>query len=295
VLLHALPVFHVHGLFVAIHCALLSGAPMLWLAKFDAAEVIRALPRASVMMGVPTFYTRLLGDSAFSRECAAHIRLFISGSAPLLPSTFAEFEARTGHRILERYGMSEAGMIASNPLAGARIAGSVGYPLPGVGLRLSHSGGIEIAGPSLFRGYWNMPEKTAAEFTEDGWFRTGDVGRLDPDGRLWITGRARDLIISGGYNIYPREIELILDEVDGVTESAVIGVPHPDYGEAVVAAVVGDVDEGALIARARERLAAFKVPKRILFLEALPRNAMGKVQKNLLNERYRGLFAQPEQ
>jgi malonyl-CoA/methylmalonyl-CoA synthetase len=294
VLLHALPVFHVHGLFVAIHCALLSGAPMLWLAKFDAAELIRVLPRASVMMGVPTFYTRLLADPAFSRERAAHIRLFISGSAPLLPSTFAEFEARTGHRILERYGMSEAGMIASNPLAGERIAGSVGYPLPGVGLRLSGSGGIEIAGPSLFRGYWDMPDKTRAEFTEDGWFMTGDVGRLDADGRLWITGRAKDLIISGGYNIYPKEIELVLDEVAGVTESAVIGVPHPDFGEAVVAAVIGDADEGALLARARERLAAFKVPKRVLFLEALPRNAMGKVRKNVLRERFGGLFAQPK-
>lgn len=288
VLLHALPVFHVHGLFVAIHCALLSGAPMLWLAKFDAAAVIRALPRASVMMGVPTFYTRLLGDPAFSRERAAHVRLFISGSAPLLPSTFAEFEARTGHRILERYGMSEAGMIASNPLAGERIAGSVGYPLPGVGLRLSGSGGIEIAGPSLFRGYWDMPEKTKKEFTEDGWFMTGDVGRLDPDGRLWITGRAKDLIISGGFNIYPREIEIVLDEVEGVTESAVFGVPHPDFGEAVAAAVVGDVEEGALVARARERLAAFKVPKHILFLDALPRNAMGKVQKNVLKGRFAG-------
>jgi malonyl-CoA/methylmalonyl-CoA synthetase len=294
VLLHALPIFHVHGLFVAIHCALLAGAPMLWLAKFDAAEVIRALPRASVMMGVPTFYTRLLADPAFTRERAAHMRLFISGSAPLLPSTFAEFEARTGHRILERYGMSEAGMIASNPLTGERIAGSVGYPLPGVGLRLCGSGGIEIAGPNVFRGYWDMPDKTREEFTADGWFKTGDVGRLDPDGRLWITGRAKDLIISGGFNIYPREIELVLDEVEGVTESAVFGVPHPDFGEAVVAAVIGDAGESVLLARARERLAAFKVPKRILFPEALPRNAMGKVQKNLLNELYRDLFAQPK-
>jgi malonyl-CoA/methylmalonyl-CoA synthetase len=291
VLVHALPIFHVHGLFVALHCALLSGAPMLWLAKFDAGEVLKALARATVMMGVPTFYTRLLAEPGFTREAAANVRLFISGSAPLLAATFDAFEARTGQRILERYGMSEAGMITSNPLDGARVAGSVGFPLPGVSLRLSESGGIEIRGPNVFRGYWRMPEKTAEEFTSDGWFRTGDVGRADPDGRVWITGRAKDLIISGGYNVYPKEIELVLDALAGIEESAVIGVPHPDFGEAVVAVVVGDGEEAALLAGARASLAPFKAPKRILFVEALPRNAMGKVQKNLLRDRYRDLFA----
>ena len=291
VLLHALPVFHVHGLFVAIHCALLSGAPMIWLPKFEVGQVVEALPTATVMMGVPTFYTRLLADPAFGSEIAAHMRVFISGSAPLLESTFSEFEERTGHRILERYGMSEAGMITSNPLVGDRIAGSVGYPLPGVDLRISQAGGIEIKGPNVFSGYWRMPEKTAAEFTPDGWFMTGDVGHVDPDGRLWITGRAKDLIISGGYNIYPKEIELVLDEVEGVIESAVIGVPHPDFGEAVVAAVTGQAAEENLIERARERLAAYKVPKRFVFLDELPRNAMGKVQKNVLREQHRHLFS----
>lgn len=291
VLLHALPVFHVHGLFVALHCALLSGAPMLWLAKFDAGAVLAALPRATVMMGVPTFYTRLLAEPGLTREAAANVRLFISGSAPLLAATFDEFEARTGQRILERYGMSEAGMITSNPLNGDRVAGSVGFALPGVSLRLSDAGGIEIRGPNVFRGYWNMPEKTAEEFTPDGWFETGDVGRADPDGRVWITGRAKDLIISGGFNVYPKEIELVLDAMPGVVESAVIGVPHPDYGEAVVAVVVGEGDEAQLMAGARDCLAGFKAPKRILFAEALPRNAMGKVQKNVLRDRHRSLFA----
>ena len=291
VLLHALPLFHVHGLFVALHCALLSGAPMLWLPKFDAGAVLEALPRATVMMGVPTFYTRLLAEPGFTREAAAGVRLFISGSAPLLAATFDEFDARTGQRILERYGMSEAGMITSNPLEGERIAGSVGFPLPGVSLRLSEAGGIEIRGPNVFRGYWRMPEKTAEEFTSDGWFKTGDIGRADPDGRVWITGRAKDLIISGGFNVYPKEIELLLDAMPGVAESAVIGVPHPDYGEAVVAVVVGEAEEAALLAGARESLAGFKAPKRILFVQALPRNAMGKVQKNVLRDCYRDLFA----
>ena len=293
VLLHALPIFHVHGLFISLHCALLTGAPLIWLPKFDEAEVLRLLPRATVMMGVPTFYTRLLGESGFDRTGTAHMRLFVSGSAPLLESTFAEFEARTGMRILERYGMSEAIVITTNPLAGDRVPGSVGHPLPGVGLRIAGgegTGGIEIRGPSVFSGYWRMPEKTAEEFTEDGWFRTGDVGRTDPDGRLWISGRAKDLIISGGYNVYPKEIELLLDTLDGIAESAVIGVPHRDFGEAVVAIVTGTGDEADLIAQARTRLAAFKAPKRILFADDLPRNAMGKVQKNVLRERYAGLF-----
>ena len=291
VLLHALPVFHVHGLFVAIHLALLSGAPMIWLPRFDADEIVRLLPRATVMMGVPTFYTRLLAHPGFTGDAAGHMRLFVSGSAPLLPSTFAAFERRTGKRILERYGMSEAGMIASNPLDGERVAGSVGLPLPGVGLRLSDAGVIEIRGANVSSGYWRMPDKTAEAFTRDGWFVTGDVGRVDDDGRVWITGRATDLIISGGFNVYPKEIELVLDELAGVEESAVIGVPHPDFGEAVVAVIVGEGEEAPLIEAARERLAPFKVPKRVLFRPGLPRNSMGKVRKNVLRDELAGLFA----
>ena len=293
VLLHALPIFHVHGLFVALHCAFLSGAPMVWLPKFDDAHVLAGLARSTVMMGVPTFYTRLLANPGFTREVAAHMRLFVCGSAPLLPTTFAEFETRAGMRILERYGMSEAVIITTNPLDGDRIAGSVGYPLPGVDLRIGggeETGAIEIKGPSVFGGYWRMPEKTAEEFTADGYFITGDVGHRDPDGRVWISGRAKDLIISGGYNVYPKEIELILDEMEGVAESAVIGVPHPHFGEAVCAVVMGRGDEAAMIAMARQNLAAFKAPKRIFFVDDLPRNAMGKVQKNLLRQRYADTF-----
>jgi malonyl-CoA/methylmalonyl-CoA synthetase len=297
VLLHALPIFHVHGLFVALHCAFLSGAPMVWLPKFGDAEVLAGLAKSTVMMGVPTFYTRLLANPQFTAERAAHLRLFISGSAPLLESTFAEFEDRAGMRILERYGMSEAVIITSNPLVGDRIPGSVGYPLPGVELRIGggeETGVIEIRGPSVFSGYWRMPEKTAEEFTADGFFRTGDVGHRDADGRVWISGRAKDLIISGGYNVYPKEIELVLDELTGVTESAVVGVPHPDFGEGVVAVVIGPslslADEAALIAECRRQLAPYKSPKRIVFVEDLPRNAMGKVQKNLLRDRYGDLF-----
>jgi malonyl-CoA/methylmalonyl-CoA synthetase len=293
VLLHALPIFHVHGLFVALHCAFLSGAPMVWLLKFDDTQVLAGLARSTVMMGVPTFYTRLLANPQFTRERAQHMRLFISGSAPLLESTFAEFETRTGQRILERYGMSEAVIITSNPLAGDRIAGSVGYPLPGVELRVGGdeaTGVIEIRGPSVFSAYWRMPEKTAEEFTADGFFMTGDVGRQDPDGRVWISGRAKDLIISGGYNVYPKEIELVLDELPGVVESAVVGVPHADFGEGVIAVVIGQGEEAALIAACREQLAAFKAPKRVVFVDELPRNAMGKVQKNLLRQRYGSLF-----
>ncbi|MDB5448461.1 MAG: malonyl-CoA synthase [Phenylobacterium sp.] len=296
VLLHALPIFHVHGLFVALHCAFLGGCPMVWLPKFTEAEVLAGLSRATVMMGVPTFYTRLLADPGFTAERAAHVRLFISGSAPLLESTFAAFEARTGQRILERYGMSEAAIITSNPLHGERLAGSVGFPLPGVELRIAGgeaTGVIEIRGPSVFSGYWRNPAKTAEEFTADGFFITGDVGRRDPDGRVWISGRAKDLIISGGYNVYPKEIELVLDELPGVVESAVIGLPHPDFGEGVAAVVIGTGEEAPMIAAARAKLAAYKAPKRILFVDDLPRNAMGKVQKNLLRERYAGLFAIP--
>jgi malonyl-CoA/methylmalonyl-CoA synthetase len=298
VLLHALPIFHVHGLFVALHCAFLSGAPMVWLPRFEDAAVLAGLAKSTVMMGVPTFYTRLLANPGFTREAAQHMRLFISGSAPLLESTFAEFEDRTGMRILERYGMSEAVIIASNPLEGERIPGSVGYPLPGVDLRIGggeETGVIQIRGPSVFSAYWRMPEKTAEEFTADGWFITGDVGRQDPDGRVWISGRAKDLIISGGYNVYPKEIELVLDELAGVAESAVVGVPHPDFGEGVVAVVIGRPEEGlgdeaAMIAECRLKLAPYKSPKRIVFVDELPRNAMGKVQKNLLRDRYGDLF-----
>ena len=297
VLLHALPIFHVHGLFVAMHCAFLSGAPMVWLPKFDDAQVLGGLAKSTVMMGVPTFYTRLLANPQFTRELTAHMRLFISGSAPLLESTFAEFEDRTGMRILERYGMSEAVIITSNPLDGARIPGSVGFPLPGVDLRIAggeETGVLEIKGPSVFSGYWEMPEKTAEAFTADGFFITGDVGRQDPDGRVWISGRAKDLIISGGYNVYPKEIELVLDELAGVAESAVIGVPHPDFGEGVVAVVIGQPDrmgdEAAMIAQCRRQLAPYKSPKRIVVVDALPRNTMGKVQKNLLRERFASLF-----
>jgi len=293
VLLHALPIFHVHGLFVALHCALLSGCPMVWLPKFTDGEVLAGLDRATVMMGVPTFYTRLLANPGFTKAKADNIRLFICGSAPLLPSTFAEFEDRTGQRILERYGMSEAVIITTNPLHGDRMAGSVGYPLPGVELRIGggeDTGVIQIRGPSVFSAYWRMPEKTAEEFTADGFFITGDVGRQDADGRVWISGRAKDLIISGGYNVYPKEVELVLDELPGVAESAVIGVPHRDFGEGVVAVVMGQGDEAALIAEARQQLAAYKAPKRVVFVDELPRNAMGKVQKNLLREQYERLF-----
>jgi malonyl-CoA/methylmalonyl-CoA synthetase len=293
VLLHALPVFHVHGLFVALSCALLSGAPMIWLPKFLDREVIAGLKRATVMMGVPTFYTRLLANRDFTPELARHVRLFISGSAPLLPSTFAEFEERTGQRILERYGMSEAVILTTNPLNGERIAGSVGYPLPGVELRIGggqETGVIEVRGPSVFSGYWRMPEKTAEDFTEDGFFITGDVGRQDADGRVWISGRAKDLIISGGYNIYPKEVELVLDELPGITESAVIGLPHPDFGEGVAAVCTGKASEAEVITAARQLLAAYKTPKRVIFVADLPRNAMGKVQKNILRQTYAGLF-----
>jgi malonyl-CoA/methylmalonyl-CoA synthetase len=294
VLLHALPIFHIHGLFVALHTALLNGSPMLWHARFDADAVLADLPRATVLMGVPTFYTRLLEHPEFTREAAAHMRLFVCGSAPLLETTFAAFDARTGQRILERYGMSEAGIITSNPLEGERIAGTVGFALPGVALRIGGGdpvGGIEIKGPSVFSGYWRMPEKTREEFTDDGFFRTGDVGSLDAEGRLTISGRAKDLIITGGFNVYPKEIELVLDALPGVVESAVIGVPHPDFGEAVIAVIAGEGDEAAVIAAARTQLAAFKAPKRVIFMDDLPRNAMGKVQKAELRKAYGSIFA----
>jgi malonyl-CoA/methylmalonyl-CoA synthetase len=300
VLLHALPIFHVHGLFVANHCALLSGARMLWHRKFDAQAVLRDLPRATVLMGVPTFYTRLLADPAFGPALCPQMRLFISGSAPLPMETFQTFEARMGQRILERYGMSEAGMITSNPLQGERKGGTVGLPLPGVSVRIADEadralpqgavGGIQILGSSVFRGYWRMPEKTREEFSADGWFRTGDVGVFDADGYLSIVGRAKDLIISGGYNVYPKEIELVIDAIPGVLESAVIGLPHPDFGEAVTAVVVrrpgAQLSEAQIIERVKAELANYKVPRRVILLADLPRNAMGKVQKNVLRQRY---------
>jgi len=300
VLLHALPIFHVHGLFVANHCALLSGARMLWHPRFEPKAICKDLAQATVMMGVPTFYTRLLADPKFDAGCCAGVRLFISGSAPLLLETFETFRSRTGKTILERYGMSEAGMITSNPLHGERRGGTVGLPLPGVGVRIAddddhalatgETGAIQIRGENVFAGYWNLPEKTRQEFTADGWFRTGDVGMFDADGYLSIVGRAKDLIISGGYNVYPKEIEMALDALPGVAESAVVGVPHPDFGEAVIAVVVPRAgvrpEAGALIAEVKKNLANYKVPKQLHFVDELPRNAMGKVQKAALREKF---------
>ena len=302
VLLHALPIFHIHGLFVALHTAMLSAAEILFLPKFDVAAIRRALPRASVMMGVPTFYTRLLAEADFGRAEAGRMRLFVSGSAPLTTETFNAFEARTGHKILERYGMSEAGMIASNPLDGARVAGTVGFPLPGVSLRIAGEDGaplpagepgkVEIKGPNLFKGYWKKPEKTKEEFREDGYFITGDIGGLDEEGRLSLMGRSKDLIIAGGFNIYPKEIEQLLDAVSGVAEAAVIGVPHADMGEGVVAVLVAEnapIDD-AVLQETLAALAKFKRPRKFFWVDALPRNAMGKVQKQALRERYKDAF-----
>jgi malonyl-CoA/methylmalonyl-CoA synthetase len=303
VLLHALPVFHVHGLFVALHCVLLSGARMLWLSRFDAHEVAELLPLATVMMGVPTFYTRLLGEPSLDRARCNDVRLFVSGSAPLLPETFEAFEQRTGHAILERYGMTETGMIASNPLDGARVAGTVGRPLPGVAVRVTENGTaceagqvgqVEVRGNNVFGGYWKLPDKTREEFTADGWFRTGDMGEWVASGRgqgyLRLVGRAKDLIISGGLNVYPKEIEERLDRLPGVAESAVIGVPDADFGEAVIAVLVpregAALDEKTVIGALRGEIASFKIPKRVYVVTELPRNAMGKVQKNVLRETY---------
>ena len=305
VLLHALPIFHTHGLFVATNCILMNGSSMLFLPKFDADTVIRLLPSATVMMGVPTFYVRLLAHGGFTREVAAHMRLFVSGSAPLLEETFRAFEERTGMRILERYGMTETNMNTSNPYDGDRRPGTVGFPLPGVSVRIAGEDGtvlptgeigvLEVKGPNVFSGYWRMPEKTAEEFRDDGYFITGDVARIDADGYVSIVGRAKDLVITGGFNVYPKEIELIVDEIDGVDESAVIGVPHPDFGEAVAAVVrrkPGAAGPSAedVIAVAKARLANFKVPKAVFFVDELPRNAMGKVQKNALRDAYKSTF-----
>ena len=299
VLLHALPLFHTHGLFVACHCSLLNATPMLLLPKFDPRQVMDLLPRASVFMGVPTFYTRLLADADFGRMQCANMRLFVSGSAPLLEQTHDEFLKRTGHTILERYGMTECGMSTSNPLDGERKAGTVGLPLPGVSVRIVDDAGnavatgeigqIEFKGPNVFQGYWRNSEETAEEFTEDGYFRSGDLGTSDEDGYISIVGRDKDLIISGGYNVYPKEVELCIDQLDGVSESAVIGVPDADFGECVTAVVVPEADEPgeeAIISALRPLLAAYKLPKQVTFVDTLPRNAMGKVQKNILRERF---------
>ncbi|MGN6150532.1 MAG: malonate--CoA ligase [Lysobacteraceae bacterium] len=306
VLLHALPIFHTHGLFVACNVSLLSGASMVFLPVFDLEAILRLLPRATVLMGVPTFYTRLLDDPRFDRDLVAHMRLFVSGSAPLLAETHLAFEARTGHRILERYGMTETNMIASNPYDGDRRAGTVGRALPGVDVRVcdpaggaplpaGETGVVEVRGPNVFRGYWNLPEKTRDEFRDDGFFVTGDLGTLGDDGYLTLVGRQKDLIITGGFNVYPKEVELLLDEMPGVLESAVVGVPHPDFGEAVLAVLVpqpgAEPDLAAIDAALRERLARYKQPKALEVLPELPRNTMGKVQKNLLRERFAKRFA----
>ncbi|MGH8187583.1 MAG: malonate--CoA ligase, partial [Steroidobacteraceae bacterium] len=306
VLLHALPIFHVHGLFVAINTVLAAGSAMLFLPKFSAMDVIQALPRASVMMGVPTFYTRLLEEPDLTRERTAQVRLFVSGSAPLLADTQREFRARTGHAILERYGMSETLMNTSNPYRGDRVPGSVGPALPGVDLRIADPksgsvlrergaiGMIEVRGPNVFRGYWRMPEKTAAELRSNGFFVTGDLGRIDERGYLYIVGRIKDVVITGGYNVYPSEVERELNALPGVAESAVIGLPHPDFGEAVTAIVIAErgamLDEATLRSALELRLAKYKVPKRVIIAADLPRNAMGKIQKTALREQHADLY-----
>jgi malonyl-CoA/methylmalonyl-CoA synthetase len=299
VLLHMLPIFHIHGLFVAANGALLAGAKMIWLPKFDVKAAIEHLPRATILMGVPTFYTRLLTEPAFTQEVCQSVRVFISGSAPLLTETFTAFQERTGHTILERYGMSETGILTSNPYLetdGPRCGGTVGRPLPGVLVRIQGEPGmIEVKGPGVFVGYWGMPEKTKEEFTDDGYFRTGDLGHFGGEGipvdYVSIVGRGKDLIISGGFNVYPKEIESVLDTLDGVEESAVVGVPHPDFGEVGVAVLVAKpgatLDPAPIFAALKTQLANFKVPKRIVVINELPRNAMGKVQKNLLREQYK--------
>jgi malonyl-CoA/methylmalonyl-CoA synthetase len=308
VLLHALPIFHTHGLFVATNVTLLAGSSMIFLPKFDLGALLQHMPQATVMMGVPTFYTRLLDAPEFTAELASHLRLFISGSAPLLAETHLLFEARTGQRILERYGMTETNMNTSNPYAGARRAGTVGPALPGVELKIcdpvtgaevaqGEVGVIEVRGPNVFQGYWQMPEKTAAELRADGFFITGDLATMDADGYVTIVGRGKDLIISGGYNIYPKEIELVLDDQPGVLESAVIGLPHPDLGEVVLGVLVarrGEVpDLEAIMTQVRAVLARFKHPRRLVVMDALPRNTMGKVQKNLLRAQIAAQEAAP--
>jgi malonyl-CoA/methylmalonyl-CoA synthetase len=305
VLLHALPIFHTHGLFTSSNTVMAGAGAMIFLPRFDADEVVGWLPGATSMMGVPTFYTRLLDHPRFTRQLVEHMRLFTSGSAPLLAETHHAFEQRTGHRILERYGMTETNMNTSNPYDGERRAGTVGFPLPGVELRIAdpdtgkalerdETGMIEVKGPNVFKGYWRNPEKTAEEFRADGFFVTGDLGLIDADGYVTIVGRSKDLIISGGFNVYPKEVEEAIDALEGVEESAVIGVPHPDFGEGVIAAVVpakgSRVSEEAVVAGLKEGLARFKQPKRVFVVDALPRNAMGKVQKKALRERFADTF-----
>ncbi|MBS3997927.1 MAG: malonyl-CoA synthase [Hydrogenophaga sp.] len=312
VLIHALPIFHVHGLFVAIHGALINGSKMIWMSRFDPKQAIARFPDATVFMGVPTLYVRMLAEPSLTPDQAAHMRLFISGSAPLLIETFNDWQTRTGHTILERYGMSETVMLTSNPCgpdaryggATERRGGTVGFPLPGVTLRVMEDdakpvppgeiGGIQVQGPNVFKGYWRMPEKTAEEFTADGFFKTGDVGRVDERGYVTIVGRSKDLIISGGYNVYPAEIEAAINDMPGVMESAVIGVPHPDFGEVGVAVIIARpgaaVNPDQVIVGLKSQLANFKIPKQCHVVDELPRNTMGKVQKNLLREQYRGAF-----
>jgi malonyl-CoA/methylmalonyl-CoA synthetase len=303
VLIHALPIFHVHGLFVAIHGALINGSKMIWLSKFDPKLVLRKMSEATVFMGVPTLYVRLLAEPGLTKDAASHMRLFIAGSAPLLLETFNEWQERTGHTILERYGMSETAMLTSNPYdttLGERRGGTVGFPLPGVSLRVQDDdghvlpvgeiGGIQVKGPNVFKGYWRMPEKTAEEFTADGYFKTGDVGKIDERGYVTIVGRSKDLIISGGYNVYPAEIEGYINELPGVAESAVVGIPHADFGEVGVAVVIAkpgaSIEPAQIIASLKSKLANFKIPKKCYVVDALPRNTMGKVQKNLLRAQY---------
>ena len=307
VLIHALPIFHVHGLFVALHGALLNGSKMIWFSKFDPKRVAGKLPEATVFMGVPTLYVRLLAEPGLTREAVRNMRLFVAGSAPLLIETFDEWRERTGHTILERYDMSETVMLTSNPYSpsqGERRGGTVGFALPGVQLRVRDDSGrncttdeignIEVSGPNVFAGYWRMPEKTKEEFTADGFFKTGDVGKIDGSGYITIVGRSKDLIISGGYNVYPAEIEGYINELPGVAESAVVGVPHPDFGEVGVAIVIpkagGMLDADAIVAELKSKLANFKIPKRCFVVGELPRNAMGKVQKALLREQHKRLF-----
>ena len=306
VLIHALPIFHVHGLFVALHGALINGSKMIWLSKFDPKLVVRRLPEATVFMGVPTLYVRLLAEPGLDKQACRNMRLFVAGSAPLLIETFNEWKDRTGHTILERYGMSETAMLTSNPYNGdERRGGTVGFALPGVSLRVQGDdgqamprgeiGGIQVKGPNVFKGYWRMPEKTKEEFTADGYFKTGDVGKIDERGYIVIVGRSKDLIISGGYNVYPAEIEGYINDMPGVAESALVGVPHPDFGEVGVAVVIlkpgAALDPGQIVASLKSKLANFKIPKQCFVVDELPRNTMGKVQKNLLREQHKNLFA----
>jgi malonyl-CoA/methylmalonyl-CoA synthetase len=300
VMLHALPIFHIHGLFVATHLAVLNASPIIFLPKFDPAEVIRLLPAATVYMGVPTNYTRLLANPDLSIETCHNMRLFTSGSAPLLPQTFTEFKSRTGHTIVERYGMTETGMNTSNPLTGTRKPGTVGLPLPGVSCKVvdddenevaaDETGNLLVKGKNVFQGYWQLPEKTKEEFTRDGYFKTGDLASCDSEGYISIVGRDKDMIITGGLNVYPREIEKIIDELPGVEESAVIGLADSDFGEAVSAVIVrspgAEIDEQVIVQHLKATVANFKVAKKIFFVEALPRNTMGKVQKNILREKF---------